>query len=291
MRHDHLIEDLLASEHVILRREHPILDDALTRACARGRLSRLLPGVYVDPGLVTDPLTKMAAVSRWDPDAVIRGRGAARLTYWPKVQVGSTLQVASTAQHRPQPGFEFTRWRVPVEQVVSRGPIRVTAPALTAVELATLDDTDPIDIALHSKQVTLTAMRDALRVTPQRAGNVARWQVLLDSRAEPWSRAERLTHRLYRADGITGWTTNRRTIIPGAGTYYLDIAFDRERVAGEVDGREYHCQPDMFEIDRHRQNALLLDGWLVIRFTWRMLTEDPAYVLHTTRRALEARRR
>ena len=291
VKHDDLIEHLLATEQVILRREHAGLDDALTRACARGRLRRVLPGVFADPGRAEDPVIKMAAVTRWDPDAVIRGRGAAAVTYWPDIATGSTVQVASPFRHRAQQGFEFTRWRVPPELVQLSGPIPVTTPSLTAIELATLDDSDPIDVALRSKQANLESLTTALRLTSHRRGNAHRWQVMLDSRAEPWSRAERLAHRLYRQDGITGWATNAKLVLPSAGTYYLDIAFQRERVAGEVDGWEHHSKPDVFETDRLRQNALVLDGWLVLRFTWTMLTTDPDYVLRATREALVLRRR
>ncbi len=290
MRHDDAIEQLLANQHVILRREHPDLDDALTRACGRGRLARLMPGVYVDQVRQHDPVVKMAAVTRWDPDAVVRGKGAAALTYWPDLGVGSTLQVASPWRHRPQPGFEFTRWRVPAELVQRCGPIKVTTPSLTAIELATLDDSDPIDRALQSKRATLESLTAALRLTPHRSGNAHRWQVMLDSRAEPWSRAERLAHRLYRQDGMTGWSTNEKLLLPGGDVYYLDVAFKRERVAGEIDGWKYHSTPEAFESARARQNALVLDGWLVLRFTWTMLTQDPDYVVHTTRAALNRRR-
>lgn len=289
MRPDDEIDQLLAQEQFVLRREHPRLEDALTRACSRGRLARVLPGVYADPGRADDTDLKMAAVCRWDPDAVIRGWGAAQRTFWPKVSPGSTLPVASVTQHRPQRGFTFSRCRIPAEHVVRNGPVRLTAPSLTAIELATLDWADPIDVALRSRQVTLPSLYDALRATPQRAGNVDRRRVLLDSRAEPWSHAERVAHRLYRAHGIVGWTSNREVLLPDA-TYFLDIGFDRERVAVEIDGREYHCEPDVFESDRERQNALLLTGWLVLRFTWLMLTQDPDYVVLTTRQALVARR-
>ncbi len=290
VKHDDVIEHLLATEQVILRREHPGLDDALTRACVRGRLTRVLPGVFADPGQAEDPVIKMAAVTRWDPDAVIRGRAAASLTYWPDITTGSTVQVASPFRHRAQHGFEFTRWRVPSELVQLSGPIPVTTPSLTAIELATLDDSDPIDVALRSKQANLESLTTALTLTSHRRGNADRWRVMLDSRAEPWSRAERLAHRLYRREGITGWSTNAKLVLPGAGTYFLDIAFQRERVAGEVDGWEHHSKADVFETDRLRQNALLLDGWLVLRFTWKMLTTDPDYVVNVTREALALRR-
>ena len=166
----------------------------------------------------------------------------------------------------------------------------MTAPSLTAIDLATFDFTDPIDRALRSKQATLATLTEALDLTRHRRGNAERWQLVLDSRAEPWSVAERTAHRLYRRHGITGWVANRRLILPHAGTYYLDIAFDREHVAGEVDGWEHHTDREVFESDRLRQNALVLDGWLVLRFTWRMLTDDPDYVIRVTREALAVRR-
>ena len=81
MRPDDEIDRLLARDHLVLRRENPNLDDALTRACARGRLTRILPGVFADPGRAENPVLRMAAVCRWDPDAVIQAEGAAMLTF------------------------------------------------------------------------------------------------------------------------------------------------------------------------------------------------------------------
>ena len=46
---------------------------------------------------------------------------------------------------------------------------------------------------------------------------------------------------------------------------------------------------DLFESDRIRQNALMLRGWLVLRFTWHMLDSDPSYVIATTQEALALR--
>ena len=61
----------------------------------------------------------------------------------------------------------------------------------------------------------------------------------------------------------------------GAGrrlTVYLDVGFRRRRLAVEIDGREFHSDRKLFETDRWRQNALVLDGWRVLRFTWRMIS-------------------
>ena len=241
--------------------------------------------MYADPGNADDLMTRVAAVSRWDPNAVIRGRAAAALSYWPEARVDA-VEVASPQRHAPQPGFVFERRRIPTELVQHRGPFAFTVPPLTAIELATLDDTDAIDLALRRKAADLASLRDALQQTPRRRGNTERWQVLLDSRAEPWSRAERVAHRVYREAGIDGWVANLKIAVPQWATYYLDLAFVRQRLACEIDGRGTHDDREAFEADRERQNVLVMAGWTVLRFTWRMLTEDPAYVVWATREAL-----
>ena len=287
MKHDDAIEHLLSQDRVILGRDHPELENPLVRAAAAGRLVRPLPGVFADPGNADSLITKVLAVSRWDPNAVICGRAAAALSFWPKAEV-STIEVASSSRHAPQPGFSFQRRAIPPELRQSRGSYAITAPSLTALELSSFDDTDAIDTALRERVVTLETLQEALRLTRKRPGNAERWRVLLDSRADPWSRAERLTHRLYRGAGIDGWVGNLKVVVPDWATYYLDMAFERQRLAIEVDGRETHDNDDAFETDRERQNALVIAGWTVIRFTWKMITQDPDYVLWATRAALAA---
>jgi very-short-patch-repair endonuclease len=285
VKNDLLIETLLATEPIILVREHPALENSLRRAAQHGRLARVLPGVYADPGTADDVRTRVAAVTRWDPSAVICGRAAAALTYWPDVAVGP-VDVASPVRHRAQLGFAFTERRISPDLVQVRNGVRVTTPALTAVELATFEFTDPIDIALRGREASLESMKSALDSTAGRRGNVDRRRVLLDSRAEPWSAAERLAHRIYRRAGITGWRSNHRVLIPDGGLYYLDVAFRRQRLASEIDGVIHQTDRALFESDRQRQNALVLEGWTILRFTWLMLNDDPDYVIITTRRAL-----
>ena len=59
----------------------------------------------------------------------------------------------------------------------------------------------------------------------------------------------------------------------------------------ELDGRAYHVTPEQFERDRRRQNGLMANGWTVLRFTWRDLTEQPDYVIATIRRVVGDRGR
>jgi hypothetical protein len=71
----------------------------------------------------------------------------------------------------------------------------------------------------------------------------------------------------------------------------VDFAYVEDRIVIEVDGRLFHG-PEVFESDRERDNAAGLAGWRVLRFTWKMVTERPDYVISTVTEALaQAHRR
>lgn len=282
-----LVQALTRGQGVILLREHPELIDVVKRRVACGQLVTVLPGVYVPAEHADDLGVRLRAAARWDPDAVLLGRVAARLSFWPGVTV-DRVELAVRNQRRPQRGFAFSRRRIPPELVSSRHGIRHTSPSLTALDLSDLDHTDAIDTALRTRAVTLDSLHEALRLSPYRRGNGERRRVLLDSRAEPWSRAERLGHRLLRRDGITGWKANVPVYHLGF-LYYIDIAFEAFKLAVEIDGRFHENDPAVFEADRWRQNALALSGWLVLRFTWPMLRDHPEHFVQTVRRGIAER--
>ena len=128
-------------------------------------------------------------------------------------------------------------------------------------------------------------MRTALELTARRTGNPLRRQLLLDSRDEPWSEAERQIHRLLRAARITGWQANQPLRLGGV-TVYPDVLFRRLRLVIEIDGREFHNDPEVFESDRHRQNLMVLHGWRVLRVTWQMIQSEPDRVIEMVREAM-----
>jgi very-short-patch-repair endonuclease len=273
---------------VLVRRHHPELAGTIDWWVRTGRLARVLPGVYAPAELADQPTTRMVAACAAQPDAVLVGAAAARVSFWPGAPL-DVVEVAARTQLRSTARIHFCRRRIPTELVVAARPLRFAAPALTALDLATLDDAKAVDIALRSRMATLAQMRDALAATPGRPGNRERLRVLVDSRDEPWSEAERRAHRLLRAAGITGWTANLAVSVRGR-RYYLDIAFARERLVIEIDGRIHEQDLRLFESDRWRQNALVQAGWCVLRFTWAMLVEHPEEFLREVTTALEIQR-
>jgi very-short-patch-repair endonuclease len=250
----------------------------------QGKLVPVLPGIYAPPELAHNVEILMRAVGLRHPDAVVFGAAAARTSFWPDAPV-RTIQVAASTRLASRSGYTFSRRHIPVELIVERAGLRYTAPALTAIDLATFECADAIDIALRTRAATLEGMYQALRLTPNRVGNQQRLKLLIDSRNEPWSAAERLAHRILRAAGLAGWETNFPVFLEGR-VYYIDIAFPHLKLAIEIDGRLHEEDKDLFESDRWRQNALVANGWLVLRFTWQMLQEHPEVVVGAIVQAL-----
>lgn len=278
------VTELLRSDAVIARRHHPELSRTLDWLLRRGELATLLPGVYCDPGSRSDLNTRIAGAMAWHDDVVLTVRAAARVSFWPSIPV-RVVTLASARQLRPPPGFTVERRRIDPDLVWRRGPLRYTAPALTALDLCDQVDGDGIDTVLRTRAATLRQIQQVLDRTKNRRGNAHRLQLVLDSRDQPWSAAERRMHRLLREAGITGWEGNR-PVGNWAREYWLDVVFFQHKLVIEIDGRLHEDDPDLFESDRWRQNWLVLHGYRVLRFTWAMLRDHPDEVIRIVRAAL-----
>jgi very-short-patch-repair endonuclease len=67
----------------------------------------------------------------------------------------------------------------------------------------------------------------------------------------------------------------------------LDLAYPPERVGIELDG-SIHLRRDVWEADHARQNALVLAGWTILRFTFRDYRRRPGAMAAEVARALAA---
>jgi very-short-patch-repair endonuclease len=274
------LQHLFESDGVLSRRCHPELDRVLDGLLYRREIEAVLPGVYTLPGLGVMPQIRIAALQLYEPDAIFLEHAAARLTFWPALPVAVVAAAVPRTRTLERQGFRLVRRHIPIGLVREVAGRRMTVPALTALDLGA----DAIDFALREGAVTLAEMQDAVDTISRHRGNSARRLVLQESSDEPWSAAERQLHRLLRAAGITGWVGNLPLII-GESLYVIDVAFSAIKLAIEVDGRHYHGAAN-FEIDRWRQNAIALDGWRILRFTWTMIDCYPERVVAAIEQAL-----
>lgn len=152
---------------------------------------------------------------------------------------------------------------------------------MSVLDAAVEDGAAVLDHALLRRRVTLDEIVDVHSRYPRRHGAPRAAALIEAAVTGARSEAERVAHALLRAADITGWR-------PGVeiGDYEGDVVFDRHRLIVEVDGFAFHSGQHEFQRDRTRQNALVANGWTVLRFTWADLTERPDQVVATIRHAL-----
>lgn len=265
----------------MLARDHPSLRRTLLREVERGSLSSPLPGAYVARGAAQDPVTLAAVVCAVHPRAVVCGWTAAALTWWPSRAV-LPVSAAGIRLGRTPPWLQTRRSAVPHELVVARGPLRITCPALTAVDLAVESTGESVFAALRSGSVSVTDLAAALRATPGRPGNAERGRLLERARRNPWSGGELRFQQFLASEQLQGFEGNVRVRVFGR-TYRVDLALLRWKVGIEFDSVRFHADRRAFEADRRKHNDLEAAGWRILHVTWQMLVDEPAEVLRRIR--------
>lgn len=82
----------------------------------------------------------------------------------------------------------------------------------------------------------------------------------------------------------------QKVVHVGGRAFRLDLAYDEERVAVELDGYRYHSSREQRERDMRRDAALASIGWLTLRFSHERLHNDVAGCRRDTLTTLAARR-
>lgn len=185
------------------------------------------------------------------------------------------VTVPKSSNGRRRPETSLRRRDLDPHDVVERDGLRVTSLPLTVVEAAVRrgGGAKLMDAALQRHVELEQLWRVHLRNTGRHGSPAAR-RLLQAAKDGAHSEAERLLVQLLKDAGFTGWKTNH----PLVG-YRIDVAFLEAGVAIEVDGWAFHHDPNVFQIDRKRQNAISLLGWKVLRFTWLDLTQYPQRVI------------
>ena len=262
---------------------------------------RILEGVYlIDSRAVDEDVLGMAALLRW-PAAVLSHDTAARRRGWvlldqrpdwdawlpdqPKCE--DVVHLTCINQYRSQEGFRFHRAQPGDFSRV--GAARVTGEVRTLVDIAR---TAPLPLAVclidALSHIDLTLFDDLQTELARLAGRrgVLRAQAacrLAHPGAE--SLLESLLRLLLALAGLPPPKVQIPVRHPG-GTYYGDLGYPEQKLILEADGRDHHSKWDQVMKDMARQNILVVDGWTVLRFSWRQVLYQPELVIRTVSRAL-----
>ena len=163
--------------------------------------------------------------------------------------------------------------------------VRVATTAHAIADQLSRNGVDLLDLALRRRWVAIDDVLAAQRTRFGARHSAEAGRILRAAATGAHSPGERLLHSLLRRARIVGWQANADLTI-GGSTFCPDIRFDALRLLIEVDGFAFHTDHDAFENDRRRQNALILAGWTLLRFTWRQLSDEPERVVREIRRAM-----
>ncbi|MBM3659159.1 MAG: hypothetical protein FJW95_06605 [Actinobacteria bacterium] len=274
----------------------------IARRSTAGEWVRVLPTVYrAALASVTDAQEALAAVlwAGGGPLAEPRGGGAIASHLAAGARLGLDGVVAPKAELWV-PGDRRLRHEAVVVhrgdvQPTDRrmvGPIPVTSPARTLIDLAgVLDDEDleaAVEDAIHRGLTTPQSVSRRLDVLGGRGRpGSGRLREILDDRGAEAAAASRLEVKIWRTVTRAGMRPVRQhPVRVGERAYRVDCAFPPWRLAVEGVGDRYHRSPLQRGRDHRRLADLASVAWRILPVTWREINDVPDEVLARVSRAL-----
>ncbi|MFL5894549.1 MAG: type IV toxin-antitoxin system AbiEi family antitoxin domain-containing protein [Thermoleophilaceae bacterium] len=254
---------------------------AIGRRIRAGRLHVVYRGVFaVGHKRLTRHGHWMAAVLAGGEAAVLSHRSAAAL--WQLRPNVNALDVTLPRKRRDHSGIVFHSSLLPSDEVTVQDGIRTTTVSRTLLDLASVAAPGEVERAMNEADylrldgdLSLPAL---LTRYPRRRGTAAIRALLAGDRSTGITKREleerfaafvakcRLPHPELNAD----------VELESGRWIQVDCLWRRKRVIVELDSREAHATRSRFDSDRERDRLLMLQGWRVVRITWRHLDRTPA---------------
>ena len=283
------LDAVLQCQQRIIRRDQAlaagIAEPTLESPVSRGLWRRLLPRVYSVGADIADPAVRTRAGWLWaGEDSVVVGHSAA---WWLGLEDRPpgiiSIAVPVSRKMSAQRGYAMVRCDIHPDDRVEKDRITITSPARTCLDLARAGAEDRLETALRTRMLTEAGLQRSLDRGRGARGQRRARAAVVEVGHNPWSHPERSAHQLLTAAGVQGWTGNSPIPMPGGGTVFPDIRFDKLKLIVEIDGRRHHSSPEAFDRDHDRQNQLVNMGWTVLRITPRQLADNPDRVIGTVR--------
>jgi very-short-patch-repair endonuclease len=268
-------------------------DGSIDRAIAVGRLHRVHRGVYAVGHTSLSPHGHChAAILACGSKAVLSHTSAAWL--WGLLPtLGKPVEIGLPSRGRGR--REIRVHHIPALQAADREfseGLPTTAVPRTLLDLASTLPRRSLEKALDRSERLGIFDLGAIDHLLARAGKhpgIANLRQALDPHREPAFTQSGLERRFLKL------VREARLPMPAANVFVagfqLDVYWEAERFAVELDGYEFHRGRTSFENDRRRQEELKLAGIEMVRFTARRVAEEPLDVMRRLSSLLKKRRR
>lgn len=181
------------------------------------------------------------------------------------------------------------------DEVTTMGPLRLTTPSRTLLDLAAVVPPARLEVALDSSLRRRLTTLENLQTTLYRHARCGRrgvrsFRAVLDQRAPgylpPHSALERKLARLIVSSPLPSPVRQHPVLEGGREIYRIDFAYPEQMLAIEADGWTYHSDRISWSSDQVRTNILTVRGWRVLRFTHHDVTTRPAWIIESIASAL-----
>jgi len=299
---DRRLANLAEPQFGLFRRDQAhaerVSDRMLQSRVRRGTLDRLSRHVFRIAGAPRSwEQDLLAAAWSGGPDCCVSHRAAAALHHFDGFPPG----IVEVVHHQRQDYRSHGDVIVHVTSVLDDadrmyiGPIPVTTPARTLIDLGAVVPIERVEEAFDSAQRKGTV--DAATVATRHAeirqsgrNGVGPLATILEKREAldelPQSVLERRMLRLLERAGLPRPECQVRVPRADGRVAFLDFAYPNVRVGIEMDGHAWHSTPAQRQRDHERQNQVVNADWSILRFTFDDVTQRPEYVETTVRQAL-----
>jgi very-short-patch-repair endonuclease len=233
----------------------------------------------------------MAAVIACGEGAALSHRSAGRL--WGIIPSGDGLpEVTRPKGWKQRPGIVQHRSPLPEDEVDLLAGIPVTGLSRTLLDLASVLSQSQLEGALNEAEVLgLTdriSIRTLLERYPSRRGTAVLRRLLSDEDVLRGITRRELEARFAAVLATTDLPRPQLNVdlAVGGRFFEIDCLWREQRLAVELDGRFAHRTWRRSERDREKDRLLQVDGWRVVRITWRQLRDDAPGVIADLRRLL-----
>jgi very-short-patch-repair endonuclease len=283
---------IASGQHAVVSLEQlvaaSVTRDQVRQRVEQGWLRREHRGVYLVGPLESPHSRAMAAVLAYGGRALLSHYPAAVL-WGLRPAPAHTMHVTVSGRGvRSRDAIQAHSVHLHPHDATRKHGIPVTSPARTLLDLAATTPARDLDRAVNEARVHRLASDLSLNEQFSRYPRHRGTQALKDAiRIEPAltrSEAERRALELIRAARLPTPQTNVQ--LRG---YEVDFLWRAQRLVVEIDGYAFHSSRRSFERDRRKDRELAAAGYLILRITWRELTDERDAVVATLSAALTRR--
>lgn len=287
-----------AKQHGVFTRDQAravASDSVLHRLVSSGEVERVQPRVYrftASPSSLTQR-AKAATLYAGDRAWISHRTAAFKLGMIDRSP--EIIELISERDLRGGTDLKVRLGRVPPSHTIVRDGISMTNSIRTMVDLASVFGEERLEFILDHCLYEGLVEVGRLMYCAESLGEAGRRRTrtlsdLLGVRGEglavPLTVLERQFLRVVRSGGLDEPEKQVNMESDTSKTWRIDFVYPQHKVIIEVDGRRWHAGRQQGKSDRHRNNVMSVRGWIVLRFTWEDVMNDPGYVIEQVRRAL-----